>query len=457
MEPSLPFSSACLSLWHRGTRSFTHLNANRQEDVPTSAKYVIIGSGISGALTAWKLIEDGAKGEDILILEAREAVSGASGRNAGHIRPDAFRGFLHYSSLHGPEQAKKILENEQIVLKSIRKFVTDHRINSDFTDTTTFETCLTQEAADYTAKALLAYKAAGGDVSEVQVHEGDEAKTKTRVPNAISAYEWPAASNNPVKLVQWILTDFIAKGGRLWTHCPATKVTKHATRDATTAGASASAKWDIHTPRGTVAAETVVHCTNAYASFLLPNLANFITPRRSQVNSFVPCPSLSGAETLKNTMALRYSANHFFSVNPLRDGTINFGGTGTRDGSDPETENWKALPTFDDRCFNSSLVKNSQLEFENLASGPGNDPLRLGEGFDYAWTGIQGITPDNAPLVGPVGGLEGQWICAGFNGHGMATIFTCAPGLVMLMSGKGWEATGLPECFQAGRVNRKQR
>jgi glycine/D-amino acid oxidase-like deaminating enzyme len=117
-------------------------------------------------------------------------------------------------------------------------------------------------------------------------------------------------------------------------------------------------------------------------------------------------------------MALRYSADHFFSVNPLRDGTINFGGTGTRDGSDPETEKWKALATFDDRCFNSTLVKNSQLEFENLASGPVGDLLRLGEGFDYAWTGIQGITPDNAPLVGPVGGLEGQWICAGFNGHG---------------------------------------
>jgi hypothetical protein len=87
MEPSLPFPSACLSLWHRGTRSFPHLNANRLADVPKAIKYLIIGSGISGSLTAWKLIEGGAKGEEILILEAREAVSGASGRNAGHIRP----------------------------------------------------------------------------------------------------------------------------------------------------------------------------------------------------------------------------------------------------------------------------------------------------------------------------------------------------------------------------------
>lgn len=30
----------------------------------------------------------------------------------------------------------------------------------------------------------------------------------------------------------------------------------------------------------------------------------------------------------------------------------------------------------------------------------------------------------------------------------MAKIFTCAPGLVKLMSGEDWEATGLPECFQ---------
>ncbi|KAJ5767076.1 uncharacterized protein N7511_004692 [Penicillium nucicola] len=416
MEPSLPFPSACLSLWHRGTRSFPHLNANHEEAVPASSKYVIIGSGISGALTAWKLIEDGVNGQDILILEAREAVSGASGRNAGHIRPDAFRGFLHYSSLHGPEQAQKILENEQAVLRNIRQFVKEHDINNDFTDLTTFETCLTQDAADYTAKAFIAYKAAGGDVSQVQVHEGDEARAKTRVPTAISAYEWPAASNNPAKLVQWILADFISKGGQLWTHCPATKITKYA-------GSTPSARWNIHTPRGTVAAETVIHCTNAYAAFLLPNLSDFITPRRSQVNSFIPCQSLSGAETLKKTMALRYSSSHFFSVNPLRDGTINFGGSGTRDGSDTEVENWKALLTFDDRCFHSTLVKNSQVEFENLASASINDPLRLGEGFDYAWTGIQGITPDNVPLVGPVGGLEGQWICAGFNGHGELAIF----------------------------------
>jgi glycine/D-amino acid oxidase-like deaminating enzyme len=55
--------------------------------VPASKKYVVIGSGISGALTAFELTENGVNGEDIVILEAREAASGASSRNAGHVRP----------------------------------------------------------------------------------------------------------------------------------------------------------------------------------------------------------------------------------------------------------------------------------------------------------------------------------------------------------------------------------
>lgn len=66
---------------------YPHPNANSQAKVPAVTKYLIIGSGFAGALTAWKLINNGIKGEDVLILEAREAVSGASGRNAGHIRP----------------------------------------------------------------------------------------------------------------------------------------------------------------------------------------------------------------------------------------------------------------------------------------------------------------------------------------------------------------------------------
>lgn len=98
MKPSLPHDPSSLSLWHRTTRSFPHLHANRLNPVPPATKYVIVGSGISGALTGWELIESGVKGDEIVILEAREAVSGASGRNAGHIRPGMSRAKLTLST-----------------------------------------------------------------------------------------------------------------------------------------------------------------------------------------------------------------------------------------------------------------------------------------------------------------------------------------------------------------------
>lgn len=87
LKSSAPLPKPCLSYWQRTTRAYPHLNINKSAAVPSSSKYVIIGSGISGALTAYELTENGIDGKDIVILEAREAASGASSRNAGHVRP----------------------------------------------------------------------------------------------------------------------------------------------------------------------------------------------------------------------------------------------------------------------------------------------------------------------------------------------------------------------------------
>ncbi|KAH8429253.1 NAD(P)/FAD-dependent oxidoreductase [Aspergillus melleus] len=440
MKPSLPFPNSTLSIWHRTTRSFPYLHANRSNDVPPCTKYLIIGSGISGALTAYELLRTGVKGEDIIILEAREAVSGATGRNAGHIRPDAFRGFPGYAAVHGPEQARKILENERVVLERVREFVTANGVDCDFKNTNTFEVCLSEEIVDSSARALVAYEAAGGDISHIRVFEGQEAKARTRVHSALSAYESPAASNHPGKLCQWILTDVISKGVKLWTHCPAIQIVK--------SQSSTESRWDVNTARGTVASETVIHCTNAYAGYLLPELSQFIRPGRIQGHAFIPRLSLSGSDSLQHTMALRYGPEHFFSVNSLLNGTILLGGSGTRTSSPDKGDLSIDAATFDDSGYSQHIADNSTREFNELSQEPETEPRRHGEGLDHVWTGIIGVTPDKIPLVGPIEGLEGQWICAGFNGHGMAGIFTCAPGLVKLVNGQSWEETGLPECFQ---------
>lgn len=82
-----PANAPGLSLWQQTTRAFRHLQSNRDNHVPPASPFVVIGSGIAGGLLAYELIQAGVPGHDIVLLEAREAASGASSRNAGHIRP----------------------------------------------------------------------------------------------------------------------------------------------------------------------------------------------------------------------------------------------------------------------------------------------------------------------------------------------------------------------------------
>ncbi|EME43860.1 hypothetical protein DOTSEDRAFT_171738 [Dothistroma septosporum NZE10] len=436
---SLPVASPCLSYWHRTTRAWPLLNHNEDDPVPATAKYCIIGSGLSGSVTAWSLVESGVAGHDILIIEAREAVSGASGRNAGHCRPDAFRGFAAYARIHGAEQAKKIIENEKLVFKKVDDFVEKHKVPCDWNSTTTFDVCLTEEFAAYEKGSFEAYQAAGGDVSQVQFFEGEEAKARTKVKDAVAAYEWPAGSAHPAKLAQWILSELVGRGVQLWTHCPAIGIAEHAKDSA--------ARWDLQTPRGTVSAETIIHCTNAYSAHLLPELSTFVTPNRAQAHSFVPTKPLSGANALRSTMSLRYSLKHFFSfIQRLGDGTVVFGTS--RDNPEWSQAARESIIGFDDTAYNQEAAESAARAFRTLFPDEGSKASRHGEGADHYWSGIIAMTPDSVPMVGAIEGKEGQYICAGHNGHGMARIWTCAPGAVKLMLGESWEATGLPECFQ---------
>ncbi|KAI0126846.1 FAD dependent oxidoreductase [Xylariales sp. AK1849] len=437
----LPVPNPCLSFWQQTTRSFPYLNINQSEPVPATARYVVVGSGITGALTAYELIAGGVPADELVILEAREAASGASSRNAGHVRPDAFRGFQVYQKVHGKEQALKIIENERIVFDKLDEFVKKHGIECDFNPTTTFDVCLTKEFANFNAQSFKEFQEAGGDVSHIKFYQGEEARKKTRIPQTVAAYEWRAGSSHPAKLAQWLLTQSIKKGSRLFTHCPATSVTKSSTSTAD------RTVWDVSTARGVITTPTVIHCTNAFAPYLLPQMSPYVIPNRAQAHAFVPPSSLNGTNIFSSTMSLRHSLKHFYSVAQRRpDGVIILGAPRSSPNISQEASESRLIP--DDAAFNDEIRDDAMRNFEVCFPECQPQNLNHGEGLWHTWTGIIGMTTDSVPFVGRIESAPGQWICAGFNGHGMARIFTCAPGVAKLVLGGTWDDTGLPECFE---------
>ena len=59
-----------------------------------------------------------------------------------------------------------------------------------------------------------------------------------------------------------------------------------------------------------------------------------------------------------------------------------------------------------------------------------------------------GYSYDSNPHVGEVPGKPGQYICAGFNGHGMPVIFLAARGLAEIMQTGADLEQNLPRIFK---------
>ena len=59
--------------------------------LPTKAKVVIIGGGIHGLSTAWKLSETYKNPGDIVVLEKKDTAAGASGIACGVVRNNYFQ------------------------------------------------------------------------------------------------------------------------------------------------------------------------------------------------------------------------------------------------------------------------------------------------------------------------------------------------------------------------------
>ncbi|CAM6114781.1 unnamed protein product [Calypogeia fissa] len=121
-QATLPSTKSTASFWH-SQPSVGLIGHRTTEHLPQTADVVIIGSGITGAFAAHYLAdEEGGKGLNVVMLEAREACWGATGRNGGHCQPKL--------SSNPPRIGRFELDN----FHSIRALITEHHIDCEWQD-----------------------------------------------------------------------------------------------------------------------------------------------------------------------------------------------------------------------------------------------------------------------------------------------------------------------------------
>ena len=262
--------------------------------LPTSAKYVIIGSGITGASIAYKLLQEDPS-SSIVLLEARQASSGATGRNGGHCRPGNYLEFKDNVDQIGVEDALRVEKLEETNVQNVAAFIKEHNIDCDLRRRETCDIFVDPKQWEDALAALKARDEVDVPVfTEHKVWSEKETREVLLVPQGVGAISFPAYVLSPYKFVCALLEMSLKKGMNLQTNTTALDIAQDPD----------SKKWTVWTRRGEIEAEKVILATNAYTAALYPQLSNFIIPTRGQAAAVRPGSKIAGNPALRRTCAL---------------------------------------------------------------------------------------------------------------------------------------------------------
>ncbi|KAK8066211.1 Gamma-glutamylputrescine oxidoreductase [Apiospora hydei] len=408
-----PVPNSTLPFW----RTEPHqLDSHRTTpDLPTESDIVIIGAGFSGASLAHFIYEDNPSPPSVTILEAREACSGATGRNGGHMKPDVYFNVPKYIKKYGVKAAVEVAAYEASHLFAVKELVEKENIDCDFVMTRACDATLDPTMAKDSHEAYMELKNSGvADLKDVYHAYGKDAEQVSGVKGALSCFTFSAAHLWPYKLVLHLLQGAVKRGANLQTHTPVTHISESPLPDG---------RWLVTTDRGSIKAKKVLLATNGYTAKIAPQFKDHIVPVRGICSRIVP-DKTRRAPFLPYSYSIRHGPAMYDYLIP--------GPTGASSLEVP-----------------GKLIEPAKTHFDELMQRTFFGWEDSGAKVDKLWTGIMGYSSDFMPHVGAVPGKPGQMVLAGFSGHGMPLILRSAKGIVdMMRHGKKFEETGVPEVYQ---------
>ncbi|KAK2739526.1 hypothetical protein FQN55_009402 [Onygenales sp. PD_40] len=413
-------------------------NHRSTAELPSESDIVIVGAGYSAAALVTHLLETctGERKPSILVLEARQLCSGATGRNGGHLKPDPYKLAADLAAEYGIEAAAEVANFEVANLAAVKEYVETEKVDCDMLVTRAVDVQFSRAHSDKIKRGHDMLRQAGVKATKETFYlpEGP-AEMVSGVKGAISAFSYTAGSLWPYKLIHHMFTRALNSSTNnvfLHTNTPVTSISPTC---------DAHGRWVLSTPRGTVNAKQLILATNAYTASLLPEYKEKIIPYRSFCSRIVT-PNPATAPLLANTYALRFSDwDHDYLI-PRPDGSIVVGGG--RSVYFRDLEAWYG--NVDD---SAEVLERVKGYFEGYMQRHFRGWEGSGARVDEIWSGVMGYSSDRLPRIGPVPHRPGIHIMGGFTGHGMPQIFLCAKGLAsMLVHGTPFAETGIPRLFE---------
>ncbi|KAF2866432.1 FAD dependent oxidoreductase [Massariosphaeria phaeospora] len=427
-----PVAHPLPSYWHDPKSPLANVIEPEPDKATVPYDYAVIGSGISGTLVTFNLLQQDSSAR-IVMLEAREACGGATGRNGGHTKAASYRTYLQHRRDLGVEEALKIARLEYANIKETHKLAQELDIRCENQLCSTVDIIYDDETFDQGKVAIEQLKADATEEERqndemacysiyekgesilqqfyVSVKNGNLEVQKIEQPTG--AFQYLAGRINAYRFSTSILKVCVRKGLQLCTNTPVHSILQSAEYS------TEAPIYDVFTQYNTIQARTVILATNGYTAHLISSLQGVIVPLRGQITVQRPGAATKLPDPLPTTYSFIYRDGYEYMIpRPLPEGgqhMIIGGGLGRQ----PE-DGAGEFGTVDDSSLNpaiSKYLRNSLVGYfgaENWGESPEESHSRVVQ----EWTGIMGATADGRPFVGEMPSQKGIWISAGFNGHG---------------------------------------
>ncbi|KAF3765419.1 DAO-domain-containing protein, partial [Cryphonectria parasitica EP155] len=465
---------------------------------PETADIVIIGSGITAAAVARTVLQELARKEErtkqpaaegqqkrrgwvrVLVLEARQLCSGATGRNGGHIKASPHELFhrLTHDAKMAKDRAAALCALQTSHVSMLKEVVQDEELEavSEFREVRTVDLAV-DEVMDAKMKAQAdEFAPYAPEGYELKVYSGEEARGLfAGSEHVVGAVAYPAGALWPYRFVTGLWRKLLDRSERdelaIETGTAVTAVEVVSGED--------RFPYVVSTSRGNIRARHVVHATNGFAAQLVPGLLGKATGVLCHMTAQQPGQDFPDHDGKQSWSVIYNQGFDYITQRPNvpsgqekeREGGRGGGGGEIMLGGGLFQSGKQGMDMFgvyDDSKTDAMTLMHLEgvmpTVFRWGAEAPGRRVIK-------AWSGVVGFTADVLPLVGRLDPRltkrqvttkhsssngdsvkPGEWIAAYFCGDGMVWSWLCGTAVGIMLAGSEDEDLPKEPGRPAGRL-----